>query len=282
MKMPFAFSEHDGPHRSMRHADDATMRDHRSDRDQKGRRPPAPVDPQASDRHNDPMLGGRIKRTIRILRMAANERPGETAVVRPHVRRWIRDRWTFADPLSHDRPWIVYEAADWLDGLVRPDWTIFEWGSGVSTLFFARRAARVIAIEHLEGWRARVLDRLAREGLDNAEIRLVHGAQPANAAVPVEDHNLLDYTAYAAAIDEQPDASLDLVMVDGQARPRCIEHAVTKIRPGGWLVLDNAERDAYQPSRRMLDQYESKVFRGVANGVARYFETVAWRISPAD
>lgn len=238
-----------------------------------------PLEPPGPARHNGAMLTGRIKRTIRFLRMAADEQPGEGAVVRPHVRRWLRDRWTFADPLDQDRPWVVYEAAEWLNGLLEPEWSVFEWGSGVSTLFFARRVQRVVTIEHVDAWRARVAERLEREGLTNVDLRCVP-PDPADERADAEaDGAERAYARYAGAIDAEPDRSLDLVMVDGRARALCIEHALPKLRPGGWLVLDNAERAFYASIRARLEQYESKQFRGVANGVARYFETAAWRIT---
>ena len=47
---------------------------------------------------------------------------------------------------------------------------------------------------------------------------------------------------YARVADGFADASLDFVVVDGQMRLRCIERAIDKVKPGGLVVLDGANR----------------------------------------
>lgn len=45
---------------------------------------------------------------------------------------------------------------------------------------------------------------------------------------------------YVRIIDEVSDESLDFVLVDGLARSWCALAAIPKLRPGGLLVIDNA------------------------------------------
>jgi predicted O-methyltransferase YrrM len=47
---------------------------------------------------------------------------------------------------------------------------------------------------------------------------------------------------YAAIADEMADESLDFALVDGQMRLRCLERVIPKLKPGGLLVLDGANR----------------------------------------
>jgi hypothetical protein len=47
---------------------------------------------------------------------------------------------------------------------------------------------------------------------------------------------------YAGVADEIADATLDFVLVDGQMRLRCAEKALAKLKPGGLLALDGANR----------------------------------------
>jgi predicted O-methyltransferase YrrM len=44
-------------------------------------------------------------------------------------------------------------------------------------------------------------------------------------------------------LSEYVDGSLDLVVVDGILRDECVQAAVPKLRPGGWLYLDNTDKD---------------------------------------
>ena len=47
------------------------------------------------------------------------------------------------------------------------------------------------------------------------------------------------------AICDEPDASLDLVVVDGRARVECARRAMPKVKPGGLLLLDDTSRERY-------------------------------------
>jgi predicted O-methyltransferase YrrM len=68
---------------------------------------------------------------------------------------------------------------------------------------------------------------------------------------------------YASAIDAFPDGSFDVVLVDGRARPACIRHGARKVRVGGWLILDNAEREYYvRHVQADLADFNRRSFRG--------------------
>lgn len=159
-------------------------------------------------------------------------------------------------------PWLVHSAVRSIEELLRPQWRIFEYGSGGSTLFFARRCAVVISVEHDARWQSRVCAQLARSGLDTSIVRLRPPERSPLAASGRSDpdayvsgrpgHAGLWYERYVRTIDEQPDGSLDLVLIDGRCRPACVRHAIPKIRPGGWLVLDDSQRFRYAEARRRL------------------------------
>ena len=48
--------------------------------------------------------------------------------------------------------------------------------------------------------------------------------------------------SYATFIDSFPDHSFDLIVIDGRARAACIQHAIRKVKKGGYLLIDNSER----------------------------------------
>lgn len=48
-----------------------------------------------------------------------------------------------------------------------------------------------------------------------------------------------------AYIKKFPDNYFDIVLVDGRSRPSCLFHSLNKVKKGGLLVLDNAEREYY-------------------------------------
>lgn len=151
----------------------------------------------------------------------------------PHLWRYLVQR---AFQRAHpETPVFVANAVVLLNAWLRPtDWG-FEWGSGQSTTWLAKRLAHLTSVEHDPAWHARVEAELATRHLtDKVDYRLV--AAPGEQLAEPSGHD------YAAVIEEVPDASLDFVLIDGQMRLRCIERAIEKVKPMGLLVLDGANR----------------------------------------
>lgn len=127
------------------------------------------------------------------------------------------------DDGSEPQPWYTYPAVEYLKQLDLRDKTVFEYGCGHSTLFFARRAARVVSVEHNPDWFALVRDRA-----------------PANCELMLESES----DAYAEAIRRYP-GGFDVIAVDGlvkgRTRLKCAKEAVGALRPGGLIVLDNSD-----------------------------------------
>jgi len=139
--------------------------------------------------------------------------------------------------LEGTTPWWLYAAIDQIASVIQPDWRVFEWGSGGSTLWLAQRAGLVISAEHNQEWADKTQGELAQYGLGNVTIRY----QP-------------NIGLYADSITDF--ASFDLVSVDGRNRANCLQRAVNKIKPGGYLVLDNSERKQYQSAMRLYDNWQ--------------------------
>ena len=124
-------------------------------------------------------------------------------------------------------PWLTRAANERLLALTGPQDTVLEFGSGRSTLFFARRCARVESVEHNAEWWKKVTAMLEAEGLaGKARVQLA----------------LHPESSYAEAARGFADATFTVVLVDGIRRADCVEEALPKLKPGGWLVLDNINR----------------------------------------
>lgn len=139
-----------------------------------------------------------------------------------------------------EAPLIVANAVILLDSWIRPSDRGLEWGSGRSTGWLAARLGGLIAVEHDQRWYDRVGERLRRADLAaKVDYRLI--AAPAEQMAEPVDH------PYAGVADQLAEESLDLVLVDGQMRLRCMQKALDKLKPGGLLVLDGANR--YVPNQ---------------------------------
>src|SRR5690348_4410793 len=74
---------------------------------------------------------------------------------------WSRSRKTLAsvDADGAPIPWITYPAIRFLAGRVEPHFRVFEFGSGLSTLWWAQRVAHVVSVEHDPAWHRSVSKR---------------------------------------------------------------------------------------------------------------------------
>lgn len=193
--------------------------------------------------------------------------------------------------VAEAKPWIPFAAADWLRHYLKPNMRVFEWGSGGSTIFLSERAGQVFSIEHHDEWYGLVSKALAQRRITNCSYKLlepkpIEGILQATDEPPTSRFIYDDYYPgttlheYVQAIDAHPDHTFDLVLVDGRLRTQCIQHALPKIKTGGYLMLDNSNNEDTAEIIRKLRSYQHTEFRGIAPGwpPARWSNTV-WRIS---
>lgn len=143
---------------------------------------------------------------------------------------------THQTPLVLELPWISYAAIDFLSKFVKKDMWVFEYGSGGSTIFFARRTRHVVSVEDNPRWLERVRDRIERLSLSNVELQF----RPFD----FRDAAGFDSSAYLNSI---PNQKFDVILIDGseeseQVRPACFFHAEKFVAPGGVIVVDDSWR----------------------------------------
>jgi len=121
-------------------------------------------------------------------------------------------------------PWFVPSAIRVLESGVRSSDVVLEFGSGRSTSWFANRAKQVISVEHDASWHARVATTLSELGLTNVQQRL---------AAPGD---------YLSVFGELGPETVDVVVDDGIQRDRVALESLSRLSPGGLLVIDDAGR----------------------------------------
>jgi Methyltransferase domain len=220
---------------------------------------------------------------LRAFRAAARAR-GCSAFT--HIRwlgAWARAQRKGASSMTDESPWMTFPAIAFLEKTLRPGMRVFEWGSGGSTLFFAQRAKELIAIENDAAWAEKVraaCPRATIEHIPQDDTPSATDFDPTDPAAFFSNsalHRGATFRRYAERIAAFPDAHFDLVVVDGRARPSCIAQAMPKLKPGGWLLLDNAERPWYARARALLDAWPMRDFTGPGPYVASFWQTVVWQ-----
>jgi len=213
-----------------------------------------------------------------------------------YALEWLSSLNPDKNPLMDELPWIAFDARKFLERIIRKDMIVYEYGSGGSTVFFARRVRKVISTEHNKDWYGKVLDDINRKGLLNCELRLLEPApvtsqKPSDPSDPDayssndDKYRGMSFKIYASSIDNFPDAFFDIVFIDGRSRPSCFKHALKKVKERGYLILDNAEMPYYFYIHSSLDnkEWEKYDFLGLFPYIFHFSETCIWKkISSGD
>lgn len=157
--------------------------------------------------------------------------------------------------------------------VLRSDMLVFEWGMGGSTTWLADRVKHVTSVEHDPEWFSRVPK---KKNLKCMLIPPEDGVVRADPAVPgayfSDDkhwsrHN---FRRYASAIDDL--GPFDLIFVDGRVRPSCLMHGHSRLKVGGFLMLDDTNRAYYlQHTAYLFDGWDRFAF------LEKKTETIIWR-----
>jgi len=170
---------------------------------------------------------------------------------RKHTLRWIK---SLKKDYLFDTPclWLVFDAIDYIEPYVLEGVNVFEYGSGGSTLYWLKKGANVVTIEHDPNWSKFMKEKIRSN--QPIDFRLIRSEQIANNQDydPSDPDNYQSYWIknmtffeYVSQIDSFPDNYFDIISIDGRARPSCIKHSVSKVKVGGHIILDNSERDYY-------------------------------------
>lgn len=158
-------------------------------------------------------------------------------------------------PLDLEVPFFSYAAIDFLTAYLQPDMTVFEFGTGGSTLFFAQRVKSVTSVENsIERFEA-VVSRVKEKNLVNVEIKLR----------PFDVKNPQDFedSEYLQSIHGE---TFDVIVIDGAeewtpVRPLCFQQAEQWVKPGGIIVVDDSWRYAMLHGKHHAKRFET--FRSV-------------------
>jgi hypothetical protein len=116
-------------------------------------------------------------------------------------------------------PWYTYPALEYIRQLDFSSKSVFEYGAGNSTIFWASLAHSVVSVENNQEW----FDRLSPTLPQNAKIILASEQQAYIQSVYRLGHNF------------------DVIIIDGEYRYECCQQAPSRLNAGGFIILDNAD-----------------------------------------
>jgi hypothetical protein len=133
----------------------------------------------------------------------------------------------------HHSHWLCPDALRFLECWLEPTDVGFQWGSGDGTLWLAERVQHLTCIEHDPARADKIQAQLQAEGLDGRVS--YHLESHGNARENLD-------ASYVRMIDNARGHSLDLSLVGGTLASACCLASILKLKSGGLLVLENADR----------------------------------------
>ena len=166
-------------------------------------------------------------------------------------------------------PWFTYSAIEFLETVVTPDLSVFEFGAGNSTRFWAGRVKQVRSVEHDPAY----VDFLRPQLPDNADLSLIEADAPIEPALaaaaagapdlPEPERSALTmrrgqvnsaFKRYCLSLLEYAPNTHDIVVVDGMARALSTWAAIRSFRRDGFIIFDNSDRDEYAAAYQLFDE----------------------------
>lgn len=129
-----------------------------------------------------------------------------------------------------EEPWLTREAILFLESYLTKDMDILEFGSGTSTIWFAKRVKSITTVEHNKQWEQILQDNLQKESITNCQI-----LSPKN--VDYSDITFNTLPLY------------DFILVDGEGPSRVpsLQASIKLLKPSGVIMVDDIEYEGYRP-----------------------------------
>lgn len=160
-------------------------------------------------------------------------------------------------------PWITvaakYRIDSYLEKIDNPK--IFEFGAGGSSLYFLKKNANLYSVEHDKIWFDQ-LNKLTKKTTKWTLKFIPPSWSDKNTEYSSEfkGYEKANFFDYVHSIDAHDENYFDIILVDGRSRLACLKHSKNKVKIGGLLILDNAERDRYFKEQVLTKQKFKLIF----------------------
>ncbi|SRR5260221_819247 len=153
------------------------------------------------------------------------------------------------DQNNNPIPWVTYSFIDFIQERLNRKQTVFEFGSGNSTYYYAKHAGKVVSVEHDKDW----FDKIIRSKPENAEMIFCE----------------LERDGSYCRTPINLKRKFDIIIVDGRDRVNCCIQAIDALSDDGIIVLDDSERKQYKEGIDFLvkNGFKHLSFSGISPGL---------------
>lgn len=171
---------------------------------------------------------------------------------------WFRSYRTkeSVDKNGNPIPWNTYSFLSFIEPRLKPEFNLFEYGSGNSTIWYAKKVNSITAVEHNKEWYEKVKQMLPK----NAEVILSSETEP---------------EIYSREITKM-ESKFHIIIVDGIFRNESLASSLEYLTDDGVVVFDDSEREEYNVSFNLLKEngYRRLDFRGM-RGITSIINTTS-------
>jgi len=159
------------------------------------------------------------------------------------------------DVYGNPIPWFTYSSLKFIESKLKNSFSVFEYGSGSSTVWFSKRVSDVTSVEHDQQWYKQVKSNLPK----NCELHLI------------EKNENDKYSTFIRSLNKY----YDIIIIDGIDRVKCCKIAPDYLKNGGVIIFDNSEREEYNEGISYLSQkgFKELFFIGNLPVVSHYSKT---------
>ena len=146
-------------------------------------------------------------------------------------------------------PWVTYSFIDFIAQRIKKEHTVFEFGSGNSTFYYAKRALKVVSVEHDQEW----FTKISANKPSNSEM------------IFCELHAGGQYSKMPASMG----LKFDIIIVDGRDRVNCCLQSLAALTDQGVVVLDDSQMENYTEAISFFQKegFKELSFSGISPGL---------------
>ena len=129
-------------------------------------------------------------------------------------------------------PWMNYNVVSFLESRLTKDMSLFEYGSGYSTLFYSNLVREVTSVETNVDW----YNKMKKLIINN--VHLIY--------LDLKENR--EYCEYISMANKK----YDIIVIDGRDRNRCTENAINSLSEKGVIIFDDTSHADYAAGVKIL------------------------------
>ena len=154
--------------------------------------------------------------------------------------------WDIEGLIYLDCPWWTYRSIKKINDFLknRDNVIAFEYGSGASSIWLAKRVKQLYSIEHNKDWFNIVKKHI--KSFSNINYNFIPAEKKINSheylSMKEKGVSFFNYVNGINCLNKK----FDLIVIDGRARNACLKAAVKNLKKDGIIIFDNCNRKRYK------------------------------------